>query len=252
MHSEYEGIVIKSINYRESDKILHIFTREAGKLTCIARGVRRIKKTSGVNVELFSHSRYTLYKGKGFYQINQTERIADYFGLRESIERLACASFMIEIVDAGLPEEEENIKLFELLLKTLRVLLKVEAEPEYRKLMLSFELKYISFLGYRPELRRCINCGSESVASLNRLSNIQGGVLCEACRGIDKYSEHLDFESLKALNQLLYSRLDDLGDLAFSENQVLKLQNLVFNYISSHIEKKHFKSLELLKTLNLF
>jgi DNA repair protein RecO (recombination protein O) len=248
MLNSYEGIVLKSIDYGESDKILHILTKECGKLTCIAKGVRRSKKRD-VNVDLFSHSFFQMYKGRGFYQVNQSERIDSNFGIREDIEKLSYASFVLEIVDLGLPEEEENERVFELLSKTLKVI--SEGDIDMRKLLVSFELKFVSFLGYKPELKRCINCGNTELKGANYISYSQGGVLCNGCKGIDKYSNYLDESMHKLIYSLLYSKFEDLKNIESSDCEIRKAQDLVFGYLKQHIDRYNFKSIELLKTLNL-
>lgn len=248
MLNSYEGIVVKSINYGESDKILHIFTKESGKLTCIAKGVRKAKKRD-VNVDLFTHSFFQMYKGRGFYQVNQSERIDSNFGIREDIEKLSCASFVTEIVDLGILEEEENERVFQLLCKTLKLI--SEGHIGLRKLLISFQLKFISFVGYKPELKRCISCGTDDLKEISRLSNIQGGVLCSRCKGIDKYSNYIDKSIHKLIYDLLYSRFEDLEGIEASDSDIRKAQDIVLGYLKHHIDRNNFKSLEILKTLNL-
>lgn len=248
MHNSYEGIVLKSINYGESDKIVHIFTRELGKISCIAKGVRKSKKRD-VNVDLFTHSYFQVYRGRGLYGVNQSERIDSNFEIRENIDKLSYASLVAEIADAGIPEEEENERLFELLAKTLKLIGGGSVEP--RRLLVSYELKFISFTGYKPELKRCAGCGSEELSEIDRFSNVAGGVLCTSCRGIDKYSKHIGRSEHRAIYELLYSRYEDLNGLEISESDISKVHELSLGYLKHHIDRKSFKSMELLRELKL-
>lgn len=248
MHNSYEGIVLKSINYGESDKIVHIFTREIGKISCIAKGVRKSKKRD-LNVDLFTHSYFQLYKGRGMYGVNQSERIESNFGIRENIERLSYASLIVEIADSGLPEEEDNEKFFELLAKTLKIV--SEGNVELKRLLVSYELKFISFIGYKPELKRCAGCGSEELSNIDRFSNDAGGVLCISCRGIDKYSKNISNLEHRAMYMLLYSRYEELNELELGEKELSRVHELAHSYIKHHIDRGNFKSLELLRELKL-
>lgn len=248
MLNSYEGIVLKSINYSESDKIVHIFTKEIGKISCIAKGVRKSKKRD-VNVDLFTHSYFQIYKGRGLYGVNQSERIDSNFEIRENIEKLSYASLVAEIADCGLPEEEDNEKVFELLAKTLKLFGEGSVDP--RRLLVSYELKFISFIGYKPELKRCAGCGSEELSNICRFSNDSGGVLCDSCRGIDKYSKHISNSEHRAMYMLLYSRYEELNELELDEKELSKVQEIVHSYIKHHMERSNFKSLELLRELKL-
>lgn len=248
MLNSYEGIVLKSINYGESDKIVHILTRESGKLTCIAKGVRKAKKRD-VNVDLFTHSYFQMYKGRGFYQVNQSERIDSNFKIREDIDKLSYASLVAEVADLGIPEEEENEKAFELLAKTFRTI--SDGEVEAKRLLVSFLLKFASFIGYKPELKRCTSCGSDDLKSINHFSNEVGGVLCSRCKGIDKYSKYIEQTEHRLIYTLLYSRYEDLNEIRVDERELKRVQEISLDYLKQHMDRSNFKSLEMLKTLKL-
>lgn len=242
---ETEGLVLRQTKYDEWDKILTIFTRNNGKIQAIAKGARRPKGSLVAGTQVFSCSDFLLYRGRNLYQVNQADIIESFFSLRDDLYKLAYATYIIELVDAGTVEELANVKLFDLSIKTLRVLSKLN--KDYKKLLAAFELKYISFIGFRPHLRSCVVCNSE-LGSRAKFSSEQGGTICENCSS-GYYGHVVSKEVIRKIEELLYIPLDNIDDLSISLKEIDIIEKLISGYIMNHIEKRNFKSLEFLKSL---
>ncbi|WP_352419863.1 DNA repair protein RecO [Proteiniborus sp.] len=241
-----EGLVIRQTKYDEWDKILTIFTRNNGKVQAIAKGARRPKGGLVAGTQMFSYSDFLLYPGRNLYQVNQADIIESFFALRDDLYKLAYATYIIELIDAGAVEELANIKLFDLSIKTIRILSKLN--KDYKKLLTAFELKYISFIGYRPYIRSCVICNGD-LGNTVKFSNEHGGAICESCSSHGYYGYVVTREILSKIEELLFISLDDIENLVISNKDIDIIENIVSNYIMSHIEKKKFKSLEFLKNL---
>ncbi len=59
-----EGIVLRSMRYGEADRILHVFTPQLGRLSAIAKGVRKAKSRFGGRLEPFFRLNLVLYEGR--------------------------------------------------------------------------------------------------------------------------------------------------------------------------------------------
>lgn len=208
-----EGLVLRQTKYDEWDKILTIFTRNNGKVQAIAKGARRPKGSLVAGTQVFSYSDLLLYKGRNLYQVNQADIIESFFSLRDDLFKLAYATHIIELIDAGSVEEVPNTKLFDLSIKALKVLSKLN--KDYKKLLVAFELKYISFIGYRPHIRSCVVCNNELHNKI-RFSIEHGGAICENCSSQGYYGYEVSKEIIKKLEELLYIHLDNIEDLAIS------------------------------------
>lgn len=248
MYVETKGVVIRQTKYSESDKILTIFTKYRGKIQAIAKGARRPKSRLMGSTEVFCYSEFLMYNGKGLYNINQGEIIDSFYSLREDIYKLSYATFILELVDSSVLEEEANDTLFELLIKTLKVLSTMNTLEDYKKLLLAFQIKYISFVGFRPQLINCVNCGSE-IGDNIKFDILEGGVVCQNCFNINSGQIHLDVNIIHLMKILLYIKLEELENITLSKSEEKKIGEVLIKYITSHIEKKSFKSLEFLKTL---
>ena len=59
-----EAVVLRGITYGEADRILHLYTPERGRVSAIAKGVRRAKSRFGGRLEPFFRLNLVLYQGK--------------------------------------------------------------------------------------------------------------------------------------------------------------------------------------------
>ncbi len=246
MFVETKGVVIRQTKYSESDKILTIFTKEKGKVQAIAKGARRPKSHLMGSTEIFCYSEFLMYNGKSLYNINQGQIIDSFYSLREDLYKLSYATFILELIDSSVLEEEPNDILFELLVKTLKIL--SEMKDDYKKLLFAFQIKYISFIGFKPQLNVCVNCSGEINNNL-KFDILEGGVVCEKCFTSNFNQLNISSGVIDTMKRLLYTKLEDLDVINISKVEEKKIEEVLIEYIKSHIEKKNFKSLDFLKTL---
>ena len=244
-----EGIVLNEIRYKETSKILNIYTEKLGKITVMAQGAFRPKSNLIANTQPFTLNEYIFRKGQNFYYINNADVIDSYYSIRENMERMIYGFYVLELIEKSTPIEEENEKLFLLLKKGLKVL--SELKKDYLKFITAYEIKFISFLGYRPYIHNCVNCNKEFNANM-KFSNILGGLLCEDCFSADISSRTVDYQFVKGLNELIYSSFDSLDDISISNKTLNIIHEVLIDYILLNIERKEFKSLNILNSIGEF
>ena len=243
-----KGVVIRLTKYSESDRILTLFTKENGKIQAIAKGARKTKSNLIGSTDIFCYSDFLLYKGKKLHTVNQADIIDSFYPLREDIYKLSYATYILELIEYSVADGEPNDLLFELLIKTLQVL--SDIAEDYNKLLLAFQLKYISFIGYRPQLSLCVECGSELTRSI-KFNIIQGGTICEKCLSNNQYEVNITHKTVNYMKMLMYSKLEELDNIDIPKNEEMKIEEMLIKYITSHIDRKYFKSLQFLKTLQV-
>ncbi len=244
-----EGIVLNEIRYKETSKILNIYTEKLGKITVMAQGAFRPKSNLIANTQPFALNEYIFRKGQNFYYINNADVIDSYYSIRENMERMIYGFYILELIEKSTPIEEENEKLFLLLKKGLKVL--SELKKDYLKFITAYEIKFISFLGYRPYIHNCVNCNKEFNTNM-KFSNILGGLLCEDCFSADISSRAVDYQFAKGLNELIYSSFDSLDDISISNKTLNIIHDVLIDYILLNIERKEFKSLNILNSIGEF
>lgn len=242
------ALVAGASEYRESDLLVTFFTEELGKLRALAKGAKRSKKRFGINLDLFSLVELYLNEkaGSGLPLVQEASLVNPHLGLRQALEKVAFASYFLELALELTPEREPNQQLFSLLTTALSVM--EERQPE-RKLVSIFEVQALSAAGLAPELRRCPACQGD-VWKGNRATFIpaQGSPVCPACPPGPGAGVPVSVGTLKTLaagKRLPWNRLDSLR---FSATAAQESQALLTGFISAQLEKE-LKSRRLLERL---
>jgi DNA repair protein RecO (recombination protein O) len=173
-----EAVVIKRLNYGEADKILTLYTPQFGKIRAIAKGVRRLTSRFGGNMELLTHTKLMLAKGRNLDIVTQCESINSFEHIREDLNRISQSYYIIELLDRSTEDESENQPLFNLLVETLG-LMAGDCDPEIA--VRRYEILLLEQLGYRPQLMECAHCRKTLEQEVNYFSPEAGGMLCPAC-----------------------------------------------------------------------
>lgn len=139
-----EGIILKRKDFGEADRILTVFTINKGKLSVLARGVRKITSRRAGNVELLNRVQVFLHPGKNFYILTEAESLDTFPQLKEDLTLSTYSFHLLELVDKLTAENQENRILYEQLLEVLNRLSKNPRQIFVR----AFEVKILSILGF--------------------------------------------------------------------------------------------------------
>jgi DNA repair protein RecO (recombination protein O) len=174
-----EAVVLRSIRFGEADRVLHLYTRDRGRVGAIAKGVRRVRSRLGGRLEPLSRVRLVLHEGRGeLCTVSQADTVRPHAALRECRASLERASQACEAVLRLLDSSEPNRPAYNLLCNELALL---DARPELatRAQALAFRLKLLLAAGFTPELASCAACGDAE--DLGSFSPSAGGVVCAGC-----------------------------------------------------------------------
>ena len=177
------AVVLRSWAYGESDKIVSFFTELHGKVTGIAKGAKRSRRRFVNSLEPFSlvSLRFQERANASLAFIHACELVRVIKSLTAHLDRIAHASYFMEIADGLVGEREENRAIFTHLTNGLSRL------DEHGSSLLSltfFELKLLALAGYQPHVGQCRRCGKgwrEHQGGAWHFSLRDGGILCEAC-----------------------------------------------------------------------
>lgn len=174
-----DAVVLGTMDYREADKIVTLFTLEHGKLKGIASGAKRSVRRFGGALELFARLQIELGLQEGLCRIHTADIVTVFPRIREDLLKIGLAGYACELTDALLPEGLCNPRLFRLLTACLEHLDRSPAAPSDRRF---FEINFLNVLGYRPLLEHCAVCAGELTggAWLSH-STAACGLLCGRC-----------------------------------------------------------------------
>jgi len=174
-----EAVVLRSIRYAEADRILHLYSRERGRIGAIAKGARRVKSRLGGRLEPLARVSLVLREGRGdLATVTAVDTVDAHPGLRESWPSLQRATQACDAVLRLLDFAEPNPPAYNLLCRELH-LLDRNAEAATRAHALAFRLKLLLAAGFAPELAACAACGERE--HLSAFSASAGGVVCPGC-----------------------------------------------------------------------
>ncbi|WP_409228579.1 DNA repair protein RecO [Gudongella sp. SC589] len=239
--SETNGIVISGMKYKESSKILTIYTRELGKVSVLAQGALRPKSGVMASTEVFALSNWKLRKGRTFHYIESVDLIDSFYTIRDSMEKMLFGFYALELLDKSTPMEEENVVLFELLEKFIRTM---KGLKNILPLMVAYELKFSSFIGYRPHLDGCVTCGGKSSLAWE-FDQTKGGLVCTNCRGQSRYP--VSDREVQQMKHLLMSKLEDVQFLDIDDNTLWRIHNRMSDYLLYNLDVREMKSLSMIK-----
>ena len=112
------AIVLRRTNYGEADRILQLLTPD-GKMSVIARGVRREKSRLAGGIELFAICEVVITEGKGDLGILTSARLSYFFQhIMQDYDRMQFAYMAIKLV-AGASEMVEGSDWYDVLAETL-------------------------------------------------------------------------------------------------------------------------------------
>lgn len=180
-----EAIVLRTMRYGEADRILHLFTPDHGRLSGIAKGVRRAKSRFGGRLEPFFRLNLVLYKGRSdLLTVTSAETVAAYPRLREHGRAIETASKACDAVSRLFETSDANPAVFHLLANELALIdagVGTDHDHATQANQLAFRLKLLLAAGLAPQLNSCALCGDNE--HLSGFSGAAGGTVCGACEG---------------------------------------------------------------------
>ena len=143
-----EGIVLARRNYSEADRILVIYTKNYGKISLIAKGVRKLNSRKRGHLEVFSYLKFSAARGKNLDILTEAEIIDSFPKVREDLKKVAVAYYLMEVAGRTTRDGEPNTEVFGIILEYLK---RLKKEEKLRKLRLDFILELLTDIGFWPK-----------------------------------------------------------------------------------------------------
>src|SRR5581483_821553 len=114
-----EGIVVKRRNLGETDRLLTIFTKDFGKITVKATGVRKIASRRAPHIELLNFVQIGLYRAGGMPVLTDAHMVEDFANIKKDLTLCGFAYHLCELIDGLLPENQVHEDVYERFKETL-------------------------------------------------------------------------------------------------------------------------------------
>ena len=247
MHTTTMALVLRSVDYKESDKILTLFTRELGKLTVSARGCRKKGSPLAAGCQLLCWSEMVLYDYNGRWSVKEASTQRQFRGVRDDLDKLALACYFAEVTELLAVEGLPNPELLSLMLNSLHALDQMNKPLPLVKA--AFELKAMCLAGYEPLLEGCAVCGCDPPEELR--FHLKEGVLhCARCRAElgEGISMPLTPGALSAMIHIAYGDPKRLFSFRADGEDLDRLADLTEAYLHTQLERG-FRTLDFYKQM---
>lgn len=228
-----EGIVLRAVDYGEGNRILSVLTRQAGKLSMMARGAKKVKSRFSAISQPFTYGEFVVFRSspQSMGTINSGELIRSHQRLREELILSAYAAYLAEMTNRLVEDGERIDGLFEQLLAAFQAL---EDGKDAAIITNIYEMIMLAVAGFMPKLDACVLCGGGSV-ELIAWSVEHGGAVCRSCRIREPQAMEAGEKVLKLLRLLQQVDLRRIGNISISAANKAQLNQLIRAYMDSHL-----------------
>lgn len=258
-----DAIIVKSMKYRDTSKIVTMYSKEFGKLKCVAKGARTAKNKFGASLDPLTCSHAVFYKKehRDLHLLSQCDLVQPFNHLREDFDKMSVGFSIIGMLDQIVRDEERNEPLYHLLLEILSVL--NGSEKNYSHFLQAFRLRFSMLYGFAPNFETCIKCGKSVEAEDGEKEFVfqieRGAVFCANCATPHGTSaQHsasqdkntvISVQGLQILRRLAAAPISSLSNLMYAEYIGNEVDETIRSYVRYHFEGlKPLKSIELLQT----
>jgi len=233
-----EALILRAVDFGESDRIVHLLVPESGRLTAIAKGARRSVRRFPGTLDLFNHLRVEVERRRStvMYRLEQARLFETFGPLRRDPARFALGCYLLELLDRLAPEggtRADSEQLFGFALGALRTLAVHRPDARLRTLL---ELRALAALGLRPEFGRCVRCGAEMTEGGEVDFHVSdGGPVCGRCAANLTGLLRVHRGTLRALEQGLRFELSQLDRLILGPRELREARTLLSRFQRFHV-----------------
>ncbi len=245
MYLTIQGIVLRVTDYNDRDALLTVLSRNHGKLTVKARGLRRKNSPLIAPCQLLAYGEFTLFEYRGQYTINEAHSIELFQNLRRDLTKLSLGTYFAQATELISQEDLPNPELQSLLLNCLYGLSKLGI-PEI-KVKAVFELRSACLAGYTPDLFGCHVCGSQEP---DRFDLSEGQLECHGCRHMDASGIRMPVNPsvLDAMRYICYCDPKKIFGFQVGQETMEKIADISEAYLTTQLERG-FSTLDFYKSL---
>ena len=259
-----EAIILKVQPFRNTSLIITVFTKDRGKMHCLAKGARShcSKKGSKYNCYLqpLTLNKIIYYENNrhGLHILAQCDLLDHFQPIRQDLTRLASASFLLELVDKATQLHDSNPDIFELLIEALGVLC---TEKDIGHILLLFEIRFLSLIGLTPQVRLCARCGKKFLSrpcanEINldldevKFSSLYGGLICKYCNDNNKFSMPISRGAIASMLHVTTDKWTGIKRFKLSDKITDELKGPLRDFIKVHINDE-FQTLNFMNKIGI-
>jgi len=228
MEYKYTGIILNKKDIGETDRIYNVYTLEQGKISAIARGVRKPKAKLAGHLENFCLVDLTVMKNRGMGNISGSIVENHFKSLRNNFDSLEKAFEAVKVLSRLINDQEKDEQVFFIFLNLLHTLeqasQKESCDSVHKNLIVQgFVFKLLDVLGYKLEMKKCVKCQKNIVSERNYFDYSRGGLVCGQCARNCNNILPISNNSIKIIRIFFQNEIGNLLKLKISHKEAREL-----------------------------
>ena len=227
-----DAIVLNNRKYSDSSLICNLYSKDYGKLSIIAKGVRKVKNLNGAILQPLNHINLVYYfKAKRNIQTyKEASIIKKYDDISKNYNKILISSVILDMINYSSIEDNPCDIIFRLTNKTLDKINSSESKNIFYYFIF-FNIQLLIYLGYKPLIKKCYKC---SKTLDNASFNDKSGQL--ECTNCCSSNIKLNIKSIQLINKFFNTHIDKINTHFNLDNEKLNnIKKYFFHYILHHI-----------------
>ena len=231
--------MVSNTPFKENSKIINIFTKDKGIISCISKGCKNLKSKLRLPSEKFAYGTFHMYyKENGLSTLIDGD-IKDYFiNIKSDIVKISYLTYICEL-STNVYKESLSDEIYPLMESAI---LKIEEGHNPKIITNILELQYLNYLGINLDFDDCVKCGSKKVVTL---SLSKGGYICAGCRTNEPI---ISEKVMKMLRLYYYVDISKISNIDIDKEVSNTINNIIEEYYDEY-SGVYTKSKKLLKDL---
>ena len=221
MYKKIEGIIVSEYPFEESSKIINILTKD-GEYNIIAKGAKKIKSPFFAVTNKFTLGIFNIqYKEKGLSKLIDADIINNYSTIKKDINKVSYVTYITELC-LKVYNHEPSSNIYDLYLASLN---KINEGYNYEVIFNILRLKLLDYLGIKPVIDRCIECGNTH--NIVTISSYLGGYVCKDCYRNEKI---VSPKTISLIRMLYYVDISKITKLDISKEIMKEIEEFINDY----------------------
>ena len=236
-----EGIVLNVTPFKETSKIINVYTKKYGVIGIIAKGAMNVKSKIRSASQRLTYGNFNIYYKKDKLSTLVSIDIVNPFKkIKGDITLISYATYISDLVYQVVKQTNSN-KIYDIFINSL---LKIEEGLDPMVITNILEVKLLDYLGVGLNLTSCMVCGNKK--GIVTLSSEKGGLICKNCYQNERI---IPIGYVKLLNMYYLVDISSINKLDIKKEMVIEINNFLTNYYDDYtglyIKSKSFlKSIE--------
>lgn len=224
MLMKQKGIILKSVEYGESDKIITILNEHGAKVPLMARRAKKVKTGLQAHTQMFVYGLFIYNKWRGMGTLNSVDVIDQHYELQLDLYESSFATLCAETIDRSMEEEEISKFNFDLLQFVLN---KISSGQSAQLMSIIVLLKCMNKYGFSASFNICAVSGNTDQSQLIGYSFKFDGAISKSEAYQDPHALQLSNRTLYLLDILLKLPIDKMNELKIHQDILDEMSELM-------------------------